>query len=145
MNWGKMNRVLVWGWVAIWVVATLLFCWGVVMLVGHLVPARAQPVGPTPDNFWAEFYSAAKTAGWFGTLIMALMWWRAERRAEIERQDRKDLQTIKDAQTEKTIATMGTVAMTLDATQKIVDKIVLGFDAMKDMLRDLREAGKKNP
>src|SRR6185369_11773714 len=115
----------------------------VILLAGHLTVARSETMGATPDNFWSEFYNAAKTAGWFGTLIMALMWWRAERRAEIERQDRKDLQAVKDAQTEKTIATMGTVAMTLDATQKIVDKIVMGFDAMKDMIRDLREAGKK--
>jgi len=126
------------GAMVVTMIACALILWPMIVLAQ--AAAASEPAG-----FWTEFYSAAKTAGWFGTLIMALMWWRAEKRAEIERLDRKELQAIKDRQTEETIKTMTTVASTLDATQKIVDKIVNGFDAMKEMLRDLRRERKEIP
>ncbi len=54
-------------------------------LLALTAPAAAQVPDPAPAGFWAEFYAAAKTAGWFGTLVMTLMWW-------LERRERKDEQ-----------------------------------------------------
>ncbi len=39
-----------------------------------------------PEVPASEFWAAAKAAGWFGTIIMGIMWWRAEQRAERERE-----------------------------------------------------------
>lgn len=126
----------------IWALITAGFCAAVIVLAGRLM---AQTPEPVPQGFWAEFWPAAKAAGFFGTALMALMWWRAERRAEIERAERISIQTAKDAQTEKTINTMNSVAVTLEATRQIVEKIVTGFDAMKDMIRDLRQVQRNQP
>lgn len=49
--------------------------------------AWAQTPTPVPEGFWPEFFSAAKAAGWFGTLVMTLMWW-------LERGERLKLQNI---------------------------------------------------
>jgi hypothetical protein len=50
-------------------------------------PAFAQVPDPAPPGIWAELYSAAKTAGWFGTLVMTMMWW-------LERGERKEMQAL---------------------------------------------------
>jgi hypothetical protein len=42
-----------------------------------------------PEISAAEFWAAAKAAGFFGTIIMAIMWWMARRDLEKEREGRR--------------------------------------------------------
>jgi hypothetical protein len=53
----------------------------------NAAPAAAQMPDPAPPGFWAEFFAAAKAAGWFGTLAFMLLWW-------LERGERKEMQAL---------------------------------------------------
>lgn len=104
-----------WRGVILW----LLGATAIVALALLLVPGvKAETSGSVPDNFWSEFYSAAKTAGWFGTLVMASMWW-------LERGERREMQAL---------------IMGEKGVPGLLEKQLIAFHDSKDAIKDLRTA-----
>lgn len=49
-----------------------------------------------PDSFWPVFWDAAKAAGFFGTVVMAIMWYltRQDLKEEMKKDDARHAATL---------------------------------------------------